>query len=53
MSLSVQQKIKCVHFWLERAIVCIILDDYDSAFDKLERASFELDWVGIAMVYGD
>lgn len=52
-TLNLQSEIEDVIFWLKRACVGIKLEDYESALDKLNRASFEMDWVKIAMIYGD
>ena len=51
--LTVQGGINNVLFWLTRTKVCLELNDFESAYNRLERASFALDWVGIAMVYGE
>ena len=51
--LTVKSKIEQTRFWIKRAYICIILKDYKSALDRLNRASFEMDWIKIAMVYGD
>lgn len=53
MNITVQSKIESTIFWLNRTRICIILNDYESAMDRLNRVSFELDWVNIAMLYGD
>lgn len=38
-------------FWLIRAKLCIKLNDYKSAIDRLERAKHSMDWIYISWVY--
>lgn len=40
-------------FWVQRTKLCIQLNDYESAIDRMTKANHSCDWISISMVYGE
>jgi len=47
-----QTELSNVLFWVQRAGVCIYLNDYESALNRIERALDAFNWLQISLVYG-
>jgi len=48
---SPQRNLKDIIFWVARAKICIILGDYVSALDRINRALEAFNWLEISLVY--
>ena len=40
-----------VRYWVLRAGVCIYINDYESALNRIERALDAFNWLQISLVY--